>query len=104
MPASNTGQKLYPQFYETYLNIDEPSRLHFGPVSEERVNSPKCCGCCCSYGNVKVLLTCDKNAIRPGDNIRVRAVIDNSHGTTNIKKIAFKLERNVTMVSSGLRQ
>jgi hypothetical protein len=80
MPVSSHGQKLYPQSYEVPLNIDEPLRIPFGPVREERINNPKCCGCCCSYGSVRILLSCDKNALKPGDNIKVRAQIDNNHG------------------------
>ncbi len=57
----------------------------------EQINNPKCCGCCCSYGNVRVQLSCDKNFIRPGDKINVKAVIDNTTGTKDIKNIKFNL-------------
>jgi hypothetical protein len=40
VPVSNSGQKLYPQTYDIPLNIDEPLRIPFGIVSEEKINNP----------------------------------------------------------------
>lgn len=48
------------------------------------MNTPKCCGCCKGYGKIIVGLSCDKNYVKPGDQIFVQGYVDNSAGKKNV--------------------
>jgi hypothetical protein len=73
-----------------------------GLTFREKTVNPKCCGCCCySYGTVRTVLECDKKFIRPGDHIRVKAMIDNTKGSEDVTSIGFRLKQNVVKVKKS---
>lgn len=60
--------------------------MPIGPTTFINNVNSKCCSCCKDYGNIGVALTCDKNFVRNGDQIRVTGMIDNTHGKIRVNK------------------
>lgn len=68
------------QRFEMYLNIVEPPRIPLGALTITNNINSQCCNCCTDYGNIRVVLNCNKNFVLNGDSIQISGMVDNSQG------------------------
>ena len=76
--------------------------MPLGPIISQMTLTPKCCGCCCSYGNIEVTLNCNKNFVTSGDTIFVSGSIDLRNGKTDVTDANLTFcEKRIMIADSG---
>ena len=82
------------QTFRKNLTVLENLRAPYGPLLLSRMCNGNCCKCCIDYGQTKVTLMVDKNALYTEEILQMKAEIDNTAGSKEIDNVVVELKQH----------